>query len=145
MKYLLVAFLVGCSLCCFSQIGTIKGHVMDKESKEPLLFANVALYQNGELVSGVQTDFDGNYELNDIKVGVYDLEVTYLGYLTSRIEKIDANTIQNIIVDFKMEEATSQITYCPLLYYRIPIYKQDNFSSGRIIGSEDIEKLPIKN
>ena len=39
--------------------GTLKGKVIDKETKKPLPFVNVILFLNGNLITGGQTDPDG--------------------------------------------------------------------------------------
>ena len=38
---------------------SLQGKVTDVGSGEPIIFGNVALYQNGNLITGVETDFDG--------------------------------------------------------------------------------------
>ncbi|MBL0099328.1 MAG: carboxypeptidase regulatory-like domain-containing protein [Saprospiraceae bacterium] len=60
---------------------TIEGKVTDLKG-EPLLFSTVALYQNGVVVKGVETDMDGNYFLSGIKPGTYDMEASIVGYAT---------------------------------------------------------------
>jgi TonB-dependent receptor len=57
--------------------GIIKGHLIDAQSGEPLMFANVALI--GTTLGGV-TDDKGNYQLNNIKPGTYTLFFSYIGY-----------------------------------------------------------------
>ena len=58
----LSAFLFGC-LTAAAQTGSIQGKVVDKNSREPIPFANVTAYMNGSLIGGAQTDFDGKYSI----------------------------------------------------------------------------------
>ncbi len=58
--------------------GIIKGIIYD-ETGAPLQGANVYL---DKTTIGTSTDADGIYELKNIPVGNYKLEVSYLGYLT---------------------------------------------------------------
>ena len=62
---------------------TIEGKVTDLKG-EPLLFSTVALYQNGVVVKGIETDMDGNYFLSGIKPGTYDMEASIVGYATQK-------------------------------------------------------------
>lgn len=50
------------NLLVFSQsTGTLKGKIVDKETKEPIPFANVIIEQNGVQAGGATSDIDGNY------------------------------------------------------------------------------------
>jgi hypothetical protein len=85
---LLISILCVTAIAGFSQQSSLEGTLIDKESGEPLLFANVILYQNGVFVAGMQTDFDGNFELTNLVPGVYDLELQYVGYREKRVEGV---------------------------------------------------------
>ena len=67
---------------------TIEGKVTDKESKEPILFGTIALYRGGVLITGTETDLDGNYFLSDVQPGTYDMEASYVGMATQRVNGI---------------------------------------------------------
>ncbi len=57
--------------------GSLKGKVIDYKSGEPLIGANIML---AGTVFGAATDLDGNYYIYDILPGVYDIQVSYVGY-----------------------------------------------------------------
>lgn len=58
--------------------GSIYGRVTDvNDDGEPLIFASITLKDTS--ISG-QTNFHGNFEMTEIPVGSYILEVNYLGY-----------------------------------------------------------------
>jgi hypothetical protein len=57
--------------------GTIKGRLIDYETKSPLIGANVEIL-NTEL--GAATDTEGNYIIYDVPIGSYSLKFSYLGY-----------------------------------------------------------------
>ncbi|WPP51500.1 TonB-dependent receptor domain-containing protein [Catalinimonas niigatensis] len=65
----------------------IKGSVLDKKSKEPVPFAQVALYKLGEDTpyTGVVTQENGDFILQAEK-GRYELEVVFVGYEEIRKE-----------------------------------------------------------
>ena len=63
----------------FSQTGTLKGFVLDKETGEPCMFANISIPVNGTNM-GASTDVNGYFSIPKIPVGTHSATVTYLGY-----------------------------------------------------------------
>ena len=62
--------------------GTIRGKVMDKKTGEPVSFVNVNVSARGseKVLTGVVTDMDGAFLMEDVKYGDYTLSIAYLGY-----------------------------------------------------------------
>lgn len=78
MKTILQLLLVLAIPSIYAQ-NTIKGKVLDKESQEPIVFANIYLPQ---LEKGTITDDDGVFDLEKIPSGTYKIVISYLGYET---------------------------------------------------------------
>ena len=57
--------------------GSIKGHVFDKSTGEPLIGANIVIQRTS---LGVAADIDGAYNLRYVPVGEWTMKVSYLGY-----------------------------------------------------------------
>ena len=55
------------------------GTVLDSESKEPLIGANVII-QSNKLNTGGATNFEGAYRIEDLSLNTYKIKVTYIGY-----------------------------------------------------------------
>ena len=72
--YFLILFPFQILLSQFS----ISGTVLDSQSKISIISANVVIYENESIVTGVSTDIDGFFviELNE---GVYDVEISFMG------------------------------------------------------------------
>jgi len=70
-------FLGFTALSAAGQTGTIKGTIIDKETQSPVMGANVFLKDNP---LGAATDEQGNYTINDVPVGSYVLQVSFIGY-----------------------------------------------------------------
>ena len=66
----------------FAQQGRLKGVITDKTTGESIPFANVVLESGGVQIGGASSDFDGNYDINPIPPGTYDLKATFVGYNT---------------------------------------------------------------
>ncbi|MCB0375951.1 MAG: TonB-dependent receptor, partial [Sinomicrobium sp.] len=60
-----------------AQTGTIRGNLYDRETGEPILFANIRL---GGTALGTNSDDNGFFSLTDVPTGSYTLIATYLGY-----------------------------------------------------------------
>ncbi|MBJ7879858.1 TonB-dependent receptor [Gelidibacter salicanalis] len=58
---------------------TLQGNVVDKNTNEPLIFANIYMTQ---LEKGATTDDHGKYILSNIPNGTYNIVVSILGYET---------------------------------------------------------------
>ncbi|NNK90605.1 MAG: TonB-dependent receptor, partial [Saprospiraceae bacterium] len=60
-----------------AQEGSIRGHVYDSETGEPVIYANVILEGT---TYGTNTDENGLYNLVGIPIGEYTLKVSFIGY-----------------------------------------------------------------
>ena len=103
-KNILLLFLgIFLSLNLFSQKGTIRGFVSDKETGEPIMFCNVSIDGTSY---GSQTDLNGMYNLSKIPIGEHKIIVTYVGY-----EKFSKNITlkRGKILDLKIELNTSTV------------------------------------
>ncbi len=61
----------------FSQTGTLRGHVYDNSSGEPVVYANLQL-EGTDL--GATTDINGFYNFSGVPSGEYNILLTYVGY-----------------------------------------------------------------
>ena len=121
--------------------GTLKGTVTDFELKDPLPFASVVVFLNGNQVSGTNTDFDGKYTIKPISPGTYDVLISFVGYQAKKITgvKITANKIQ--FVDAVLS-AGVMIEGAEVVEYSVPLIDKDGGASGGTVSREDIDKLP---
>ena len=88
----------------FAQKGIIKGTLQDKKLNEPIMFANVAVKQNGTLITGTQTDYDGNFTIN-INEGTYSVEFSYIGYQNFTVNDVDVKNDEEIVLTAAMKES----------------------------------------
>lgn len=61
----------------WAQSGIIRGKVYSKGTNEGIPLANVLLEGS---TRGTSTNLKGSYELTDLEPGLYNLEVSYLGF-----------------------------------------------------------------
>lgn len=124
---------------------TLQGKIMDRESLETVPFATVAIYKNGSLITGTDTDFDGNYLFSNIDPGTYDVEASFLGYATSRITGVVVNADKANQLNFEMVEEGELLDEIIVTGYKVPLISQDETSTGGTITAESIKTLPSKN
>ena len=85
---------------------TIKGRVVDAETKKGIEFANIRIFDNRDsLMAMTTTDQEGNFALQ-LPKGEYDMVVTYVGYTSYRRKKINCNKEYVLLSTIKLEEIT---------------------------------------
>jgi hypothetical protein len=72
-----------CAFISFGQTGTLRGHIYDAESGEPIAYASVQIINSKE---GVISDEDGFFQLSAVPQGIQRVQVSYLGYLDTLLE-----------------------------------------------------------
>ena len=80
---------------------TVEGKVTDVKSGEPILLASVAFYRGGVLITGVDTDFDGKFIINDIQPGTYDVEASYVGSAAQRLTGVVILAGKQNVINFQ--------------------------------------------
>ena len=122
----------------------LQGKISDEVTGEPIIIGTVALYKEGVLVTGTDTDFDGNYFFSDVDPGTYDIEASYVGYQAKRISGVVAKGGQTTLVDISISEGIVLET-AVIVGYEVPLVEFDNTTQGNVLTSEAIEALPTKN
>ncbi len=93
-------------LVSVGQTAIIKGKVVDNTSNEAIPFASVAI--EGTSI-GVSTDFDGNFLMENIEPGTYNISVSYVGYLKKIIFEYEATTVNPKYLEIRLEASTEQL------------------------------------
>lgn len=88
----------------FSQTGTLKGFVHDKETGEPCMFANVSI-PTGSITLGASTDENGYFSIPKIPVGTHNVIISYIGYNDIKEEFTIAKEGQLVSKKFFMEKS----------------------------------------
>lgn len=73
--------------------GIIKGVIIEIQSKEPIEYANIAIYNSvdSSLVTGGITNLKGEFEIRGISFGDYYMEAKFIGFEKSAIKEININ------------------------------------------------------
>ena len=140
----LAVVLATCTMTMAQSQGRLKGKITDDHG-EPVPFANVIVEKGGTQVGGASSDFDGNYDINPIPPGTYDLKASCIGLnpFVLRGLVIPANKIT--FYDIKMASGAINLNEVTVVDYEIPLISKDNTTQGASITSEEISKLPVRS
>jgi len=105
-KYSLIILLCFLNLVGFSQTEitqTIRGTIIDAQSKYPIIGATVQLLKDGAAI-GTSTDVDGNFSLSDIPLGRNTILVSYIGYEEKVVPNILVSSGKENLLSIELEE-----------------------------------------
>lgn len=137
--FALLAF-IAISLSAFGQdsfTGTIKGKIIDKATKQSVIGATVAI-KNGP---GTTTDTSGLFLLSDVKEGVYQLVVNYIGYQEKIVNDISVIRNKTNYLEIEIEESQLSLKEVQVSGFRFensPITPVSTYSFSR----EEISRNP---
>lgn len=85
-----VIFFLSFCFSAFAQTATMQGSVLDQTNNGPLEYANVVLYQSSDssIVTGVVTQTDGSFSMENLPAGSYYLQIQFIGYESKRMDNI---------------------------------------------------------
>lgn len=100
-------FFIFCMQSVLAQeTGTLKGTVVDEETGETLIGANIIIVGTYKATS---SDFVGNYELENIKPGDYSIKFSYIGYADKIFNGITIKKGQVETLDVKMKSSAQAL------------------------------------
>ncbi len=111
MKPLFIFLLCFITVQCFSQQNltqTIRGKVIDQDSKTPIIGANIIIIGSDPL-KGTTSDIEGFFRLDNINVGRINLKVNFVGYEEKIIPNIVVNSGKEVILDIEIVESVLQL------------------------------------
>jgi hypothetical protein len=111
MKNLLLLFTCSIiSLVGFAQpTQTIRGKIVDKESKFPLVGVTALLMNNAAQPVGTVTDLDGTFRVANVAVGRQTLRFTLVGYKEILLNNIVVEAGRETVLNLEMEEAITEL------------------------------------
>lgn len=80
----------------------IKGKVVDQVTGEPVINASVIIEGSNPII-GTVTNIEGEYRLEHVKVGRYNLIFSSIGFKQIRIPEVLLTSVQPYVLDVKME------------------------------------------
>ena len=124
-----------------AQTSVIKGTVKDATNNETIPFANVFIEQ---INLGVASDLEGNYKLENLKPGLYNVKCSFVGYEPVTISEIIVNPNKPTILDIKLIESFTSLDVVEIT--ASPFQKSEESPvSKRSISATEIYRNPGGN
>jgi len=120
--------------------GRIKGKVVDLQTGEALIGANVVVVGSS---AGNNTDANGDYLIQNLDPGVYTLRCSYVGYQSITISNVRVNADLTSFQNFELPSQDIQVGTVTITAQK-PIIQKDNTNAVRITTGEDISALPVR-
>jgi hypothetical protein len=86
--------------------GSISGKVFDASTKQPITGVNIFLV--GTTI-GAASDVDGNYKIENIPVGNYQIRATSIGYDAITKTDVIVNSARPAMIDFQLKESVIEL------------------------------------
>ena len=129
----------------FSQIGfgqnmtqTVRGYVYDSYNHNPLDGASVAIVDS-EI--GTTTNINGSYRLENVPVGRYSLQVSFVGYEILVIAEILLESGKELVLDISLKESSSSLKEV-VVKSTAPNSRNKILPSAEILTIEETLRLP---
>ncbi|MBN1117991.1 MAG: carboxypeptidase-like regulatory domain-containing protein [Bacteroidales bacterium] len=87
---------------------TIRGRIVDRESKFSLPGANVIILNSSPLIGSV-TDQNGNFKLEKVPIGRHSLKTSYIGYEELIVPEILVGSAKEVVLNLQMTESASEL------------------------------------
>jgi hypothetical protein len=129
------------AMVTLAQSGKISGTIVDRETNQPLIGANVLVVGTS---LGAATDVNGNYNIFNIPPGTYSLKASYLGYQDVVIENINVSAGLTTQKDFKLPTKSLE-TQTVVIVSERPLIQKSATNAVRIVNAEDLETLPVRS
>lgn len=121
--------------------GKIVGVVLDKSSGEPLPGANISIVGT---TLGAAADINGNYTILHIPPGVYELQVSVIGFATLKITDVRVTIDQTTRQNMSMEMETLEGETVTVVAEK-DIMREDVATSVVAVTAQEVEELPVSS
>lgn len=134
-----------CVLLLFGQAysgntGKIAGKIVDKDSNEPLIAANIIIVGT---TMGAAADQIGQYFINNVPPGIYTVRGMMMGYKMVEVKNVRVLTDLTTEVNFGLEISVIEGEIITLVAERPLVEKDVTAKMAVVQGSDIAEKMPV--
>ncbi|MBI1227131.1 MAG: TonB-dependent receptor plug domain-containing protein [Bacteroidetes bacterium] len=125
----------------FAQTGSIRGTITNAITNEPVIYVNVVAMGTD---AGTTTDENGKYEITGLAPGLYNVQVSCVGFKDLTQSEIQVTNAKPAVVNFKLEEQSADLQ--EVVVKASPFKKpEESPLSLRTIGVAEIQRNPGAN
>tara|TARA_Y100001935_G_scaffold91688_1_gene76218 strand:- start:7689 stop:10673 length:2985 start_codon:yes stop_codon:yes gene_type:complete len=139
MKHFFILVFLGLALS--QTTGKISGYVIDAESNDPIIGANIVVKGTS---LGTASDEDGIFYIINLSPGSYTVECSVIGYENKIIEDLRVSVNRTTPLKIELNESAIEGTTVYVTADQVSI-KKDQTSTVKNISSDQIEILPVEN
>ncbi len=124
-----------------AQTGRVSGKITDRETGEPLIGANIIILGTS---FGAASDVNGDFIIRQVQPGNYSIKASYIGYQDVTVSNV--RIVSGLTAEQNFELSSSRITTGEVVIVsQRPLIEKSSTNAMRILGSEDIAALPVRD
>lgn len=89
-----------------SNTALIKGKITDATDNSVIAYATIQLYQAGKVVTGAQSDVNGDFVIKNLNAGKYSIKVTMVGYTEYKMNEFPLAENEQKVINVKLKAST---------------------------------------
>lgn len=120
--------------------GIIRGKITNPVNNQPVAFANV-LILNTDL--GAISDENGNYEIQNVPPGLYNVRASFVGYKNSTAYEVQVTLARPVQLDFSLNEDAAELS--EVVVSSEFTRSEETPLSVRKLNTNEIERYPGGN
>ncbi|MCI9843950.1 TonB-dependent receptor domain-containing protein [Flavobacterium pectinovorum] len=109
LKFFLFALLGVIATAQAQNTGTVSGKIIEKSNNTPIAYATVSIKDNGKVVSGANTDDNGDFTIKNLALKSYTIEIQYIGFRKYIGSVILSDNKKTATVNISLEEEATQL------------------------------------
>ncbi len=133
--------LLSSTLAWSATVGTISGRITDEKTGEPIIGAQVMIASLG---LGGSTDFEGEYYIQNVPVGVHSVQVWMIGYSKLTISDVGVVMDQSTPMNASLSEEVIAGQEVTVVAER-PLVEKDVTVKKLVRTAEEIQNLPTRD
>lgn len=130
-----------CSLSFAGTTGTLQGVVIDKDSKDPLIGVSVLVVGT---MQGAATDAEGNFQINNLEAGTYDIRFSNIGYQSLVYKQVVIRPDLRTKISVALVQSAVELSEMEITAER-PLIEKDVTSTNYSVGTSQVDKLPVRD
>ncbi len=132
-------FLVASSIA-IAATGKIKGRVVDRATREPLIGANVIVVGTS---FGAATDLNGDYVISNLVAGTYEVKTSFISYSSESVTNVRVSSDLTTELNFELTSQDVSMNEITIVAQK-ELVNKSNTNAIRVTSREDIENLPVR-
>jgi outer membrane receptor protein involved in Fe transport len=135
---LAVLLIMSSPLFAQSGVGKLNGKIIDAQTREPLIGANVVVVNTN---LGAASNVNGEYFILNIPPGTYDIRVSYVGYTPKLVT--DVRIVGGITFELNIELSTGlELKVVEVTGKKF--FEEKSTNTTKVFDASEIDKLPVK-